>query len=636
MMERWDGEIKAAPSAVLQVVGFASYLPTPSGDPVRRSWDIRLYFQRQTRRRLSSLRVVDDDFTIRPGRSRDRGAGAYRKAGTLVGRVVQASRRAGFTALGRRKPKKGTGACGRGRSAALQRRRSAFQRRVVIKARVVRHRGARFRSAPLARHVAYLERDGVTRDGSGGRMFDAASDEADGNAFADRCEDDRHHFRFIVSPEDAGDMADLRVFTRELMEDMARDLDTRIDWVAIDHWNTDNPHIHLLVRGVAGDGKDLVIDRGYISAGLRQRAEERVTIELGPRREREIRNALRREVDAERWTSLDRRLHRQRDELGRVDLRPEPIQRARSDRLLLIGRARVLERMGLAQRIGPVSWTLAQDCEPSLRALGDRGDIIRTMHRAMSDRGLTSDPARIALHDASSHQPVVGRLVERGLHDELSGEAYVIIDGIDGRAHHLRLPNLERTGDAMPEAVVATGAWTDRNGKQQISLLVCSDMSIESQIGARGATWLDRQLTSPRPEALAGAFGAQVSDALAKRTEVLLAEGLAKRSGQRTLFARDLLATLRDRDLADAGERLAARHGGSFQNGEVGDQVAGIYRERVAIASGRFAMIDNGLGFKLVPWRQDLDRHLGKTVRGLINQRGGVDWNFTRSRGPSI
>ena len=196
---------------------------------------------------------------------------------------------------------------GRGRSAALALSLRSPSRRVVIKARVVRHRGSRFRSAPLAKHVTYLKREGVTRDGADARMFDARSERADERAFADRCEDDRHHFRFIVSPEDAAEMADLRAFTRELMIDAERDLGTKLDWVAVDHWNTDNPHIHVLVRGRADDGRDLVISRDYISRGFRARAEERVTLELGPRSEQEIRSALEREVEAERWTGLDGR-----------------------------------------------------------------------------------------------------------------------------------------------------------------------------------------------------------------------------------------------------------------------------------------------------------------------------------------
>jgi type IV secretory pathway VirD2 relaxase len=156
--------------------------------------------------------------------------------------------------------------------------------------RIVRHHGDRFRSTPLSKHVAYFTPDGVTRDGAASRMFDAASDDADTKAFAERCDQDRHHFRFTVSPEDAGQMADLRAFARELMKDAERDLGTSLDWVAVDHWNTDNPHVHMLVRGRADGGQDLVISRDYIGHGFRSRAAERVTLELGPRSELEIRS----------------------------------------------------------------------------------------------------------------------------------------------------------------------------------------------------------------------------------------------------------------------------------------------------------------------------------------------------------
>jgi len=197
---------------------------------------------------------------------------------------------------------------GRGRRAALSLASRSSARRVVVMARIVRRHGGGVRSAPLSKHVAYLKRDGVTRDGADARMFDAASDAADTKAFTERCEEDRHHFRFTVSPEDAAQIADLRAFTRELMKDAERDLGTRLDWVAVDHWNTDNPHIHVLVRGRADDGQDLVISRDYISNGFRGRAAERVTLELGPRSEQEVRAGLESEVGVERWTSLDRSL----------------------------------------------------------------------------------------------------------------------------------------------------------------------------------------------------------------------------------------------------------------------------------------------------------------------------------------
>lgn len=620
----------------MQVVGYIGKFAQPLNLPSRRLSGIIVAFQCKRRRHRAFISVADNEFDIRPGRSRDRGIRAYRKANTLVGRVLQVSRRAGFTPLGRRPVGRGTGRLGRGKRAALRSQRSVFTRRVIIKARVVRHRGSTFRSAPLARHIAYLERDGVTRDGSGGQMFDAASDEADGDAFARRCEEDRHHFRFIVSPEDASEMADLRAFTREMMADMACDLETRLDWVAVDHWNTDNPHIHVLVRGVASDGKDLVIDRAYISQGLRHRAEERVTVELGLRSERDIETALQREVTAERWTSLDRRLQRQRDDFGVVDLRPSAATQSK-DGALLIGRAQTLERMGLAERVGPASWTLAADIEPSLRELGDRGDIIRTIHRALSAQGLMVDPARFALHDRIYGERLIGQLVERGLHNELTGEAYAILDGTDGRTHHLRFADIDHTSDAAPGSIIETSIWSDRTGRQQMSLLVRSDFSLEAQIHARGATWLDRQLVSPRGEELSGGFGSQVRDALDRRAEVLIEQGLARRQGQRIFFAQGLLERLRGRELGETVEALATRYGAPYGGPQShGDLIAGTYRERVTLASGRFAMIDNGMGFQLVPWRQDLERHLGQVVTGRVNQRGGIDWSFARSRGPAL
>jgi type IV secretory pathway VirD2 relaxase len=183
-------------------------------------------------------------------------------------------------------------------------------------------------------------------------MFDAASDDADTKAFAERCEEDRQHFRFTVSPEDAGQLADVRALTRELMADAESDLGTKLGWVAVDHWNTDNPHIHVLVRGRADDGRDLVISRDYISQGFRGRVAERITLELGPRSEREIRNALVKEVEAERWTSFDRSLRGMADEGGGVvDLRPVGACEDPEFRRLMLGRAAKLERLGLAEQV---------------------------------------------------------------------------------------------------------------------------------------------------------------------------------------------------------------------------------------------------------------------------------------------
>lgn len=574
----------------------------------------------------------DDDFRVRSGRGRDAGRGSGRKMQTLAAQVRRAAAKAGHTARGPSRGN-GTGRYGRGRIARLRARSPANARRVVIKARVVRHKGARFRAAPLARHLSYLKRDGVTRDGRDAAMFDGGSDSADGDAFAERCKDDRHHFRFIVSPEDASRMSDLKAFTRELMDDMARDLDTRLDWAAVDHWNTDNPHIHVLVRGVDETGADLVIDRGYIREGMRARAEERATIELGPRSELEIQASLELEVEADRWTSLDRRLQRMAGEIdGLVDLRPggpgEPEMRT-----LLVGRAKKLERMGLAENEGPAVWSIRSRTEQTLRDLSIRGDIIKTMHRALAENGRAIDPARLALHDQGPVDPVIGRLVERGLYDELKGTAYAVIDGADGRSHHLRFANIDLAGDARSGAIVETRVWQDSQGKPRLSLATRSDLTLAEQVRAPGATWLDRQLIAREPVATGDGFGSEICEALNARTAHLESAGLAQRRGQGFLFARDLIATLRANELGQEIDAIAQRTGRSHQPSAAGDYVSGVYRERVTLASGRFAMIDDGLGFQLVPWRPALDHHLGKQVTGTMTPGGSVDWSLGRGRG---
>ena len=576
----------------------------------------------------------DREFRVRPGRSRDKGAGSARKGQKLAAQVKRAAMRAGYTrggATGKRSG--GTGHRARGRAAAFAGRRAPGQRRVVIMARVVRHNGARFRAAPIARHIAYLERDGVTRDGREAAMFDARSETTDRDAFAERCEGDRHHFRFIVSPEDAGETQDLRAFTRELMGDMARDLGTELDWVAVDHWNTDNPHVHVLVRGRAADGADLVIDRDYIKEGMRGRAEERVTIELGPRSEQEIHRALSREVTAERWTSLDRGLQRLADQDdGIANLQPMPRETDPGRRTLMLGRAAKLEAMGLADRVAPASWRLKPGIEATLRDLASRNDIIKTMHRTFTQVGRSHDPGGYALHGAAPVDPVLGRLTGRGLHNELTGTGFAVIEGIDGRAHHVTFDNLEMTGDANPGAIVELRSWPDTEGRTRLSLATRSDLPIEAQVTARGATWLDRQLVAREPTATGAGFGAEVRAAMDARIDHLAGEGLARREGQAVIFSRDLLDTLSRRDLTEAAQSIADRTGLQHRRSSPGEYVTGAYRERLNLSSGRFAMIDDGLGFQLVPWRPALEQHLGQHVTGTMTAGRGVDWTLGRAR----
>ena len=574
------------------------------------------------------MRAHDDEIRIRPGRVRSRGGANTER---FVGQVLRAAEKAGGVAR-RAGSMPRTSTFGRGRAASLRAARGLHSRTrlVTVKARVVRHGG---RSAPLATHVAYLQRDGVTKDSSAGRLFDAELDDADGRQFAERSADERHHFRFIVSPEDATLMADLKAFTRDLMANAEQDLGTRLDWVAVEHHNTGHPHIHVLVGGRADDGADLVISRDYIREGMRSRAQALATMELGPRSDLEIRRGLEAQVDAERWTPLDRDLARSAaDNDGTIDLRPDASIQPDTMHHARLGRMKKLERLGLATLDGPAQWTLSPEAETSLRAIGERGDIIKRLHRSMGDRS----PSEWVIASEDGAQHVVGRLVARGLDDELKATAYAVIDGVDGRVHHLRLSNLDATSDAAQGAIVEPRRFTDAGGRERVALAVRSDLDIQAQTTAAGATWLDRRLLARGLDDVAETgFGAELRAALERRGEHLVSEGMARRQGQRLLFARDLIETLRNHELAATGARLATETGLSARTHAEGDHVSGIYRQRVTLASGRFAMIDDGLGFSLVPWSQSLDRNLGRQVSGVATA-AGINWSFGRKRGIGI
>lgn len=302
-------------------------------------------------------------------------------------------------------------------------------------------------------------------------------------------------------------------------------------------------------------------------------------------------------------------------------------------RKLMIGRAAKLGRLGLAEQVAPGCWTLKPGIEGTLRDLSVRGDIIKTIHRAITGAGREPDLTGFALHGDQAADPVQGRLVARGLHDELRGTAYAVIDGVDGRTHHLVFSDLDLTGDARPGAVVEMRAYEDGQGRKRSSLATRSDLTIEAQVSAPGATWIDRQLLAKEATLSGSGFGAEVRQAMDGRVEHLAGEGFARRQGHRVIFARDLLNTLRKRDLSAAATTLSGETGLVYRPSAEGENVAGVYRQRVTLSSGRFAMIDDGLGFQLVPWRPALEQQLGRQVSGVTLPSGGVDWSFGRKRG---
>lgn len=582
------------------------------------------------------------EFRIRSGKPRSTRAPRPK---AFVDQVLRAAHKAGHVSTRPSGKHRSHSSFGRGQSRFGRSRLFSSSRRVMVAARIARHKGRAFRAAPLSTHLAYLRRDGVGRDGERGLLFDAENDGLDGSDFAARCESDRHHFRFIISPEDAAEMEDLGGFTRDLARRMEDDLGTRLDWVAVDHWNTDNPHVHLIVRGVDDRGGDLVIARDYISSGLRSRAEDLVALELGPKPEHEIQHALEREVTAERWTRLDRELRYHADDLGFLDLRPSATGPEDPQiRRLMVGRLQHLRRLGLASEGRPGEWMLGLEAERTLRDLGERGDIIKTMHHAFAERGKDRGFSDFSIDGGGAGDPIIGRLVETGLHDEQAGSGYAVIDGTDGRAHHVRFRGLDAFDHApAPGGIVEVRRFGGPNDpRPTLALANRSDLDLQGQITAPGATWLDHRLVERSRMPLAmGGFGAEVREALDARAGHLADTGLAQRQGQRIILQRNLLETLRHRELDAVGQTLEAETGLQHHSAKSGEHVSGTYTRQLRLSSGRYAMVegigpDGGRSFQLVPWSREIEPRLGQHITGIARSGGGIDWSLGRKRGLGI
>lgn len=646
----------------------------------------------------------DDRFRVQPGAPKQRDD-------AFVNKVLRQANKAS-TKLGKAAGKVGQrpgSRLGRGHVAArfAGASLSPNARRATIKARLVNLAKAGPRSTSA--HLRYIEREGVDRQGGPGHAYGPTTDATDAAAFEERGREDRHQFRFIVSPEDAEQLGDLRTYTRHLMARMEADLGTRLDWVAVDHWNTDNPHTHVVLRGKDDTGNDLIISRDYIAQGMRHRAAELATEWLGPRTKLEIQRAVQREVDQERWTGLDRTLQREAaGGLVRTETLAEP--RLQRQRQMLIGRLQCLQRMGLATEQQPGTWFIHPNTETTLRAMGERGDIIRTMQRAMSGR----QRELAVFQPGEDGRTIVGRVVGKGLADELYDKGYLIVDGTGGKAHYVALPprseleqyptgavvEVKRVADTSAAdrnitALAADGvyrtdhhlavaqgqAWPERDPREVVAAHVRrlealrragiverlaegvwrvpddltergrqydaqrlgggvavelkSHLSIERQVRVVGATWLDQQLIGGGKGLGDLGFGCEVKDALRQRTDFLTEQGLAEHRGQRVVLARNLLATLRGRELARTAQEIAAETGLEHRPVADGQRAAGIYRRSVILASGRYAMLDDGMGFSLVPWKPVIEQRLGQQLAATV-RGGGVSWEIGRRPGPSI
>lgn len=637
---------------------------------------------------------MTDDFTPRLGRLGDRGRGGtsryskqVRRAAAKLGRKAGKARFTG-AGLGR------GGASARALEMRGQRLPAFRMRRVIVKTHVSRApRGGG--GGALKAHFGYIQRDGVERDGSGGELYTREGLEPKAEEFLERCDGDRHQFRIIVSAEDGARLGDLKETTRALMAQMESDLGTRLDWLAVDHHNTGHPHTHIVIRGKDEDGTDLVIVPDYIRKGMASRAQDIVTERLGPRRDLEIVQARQREVSQERFTGLDRCILAEASETG-IRISEGPGARGRFDAALRRARLRHLEVLGLAAPAGRDHWTLKSGWDTSLKALGQRGDILKALAAKKKDHAPDQNLRRFEPSE-QKQEVLLGSVLASVPEDELRDRRSLVVEDFHGTRWIVDI-GLQEPGTMPPDgAIVEVSARTPKPREVDVSILkiaeatggMYSDAFHVAVDPVASAAW--RQGHVRRLEAMKQAgivkrgsdgvwrvpqdFVRRAADYEAARTgrlEIQIRswlplkeqvrhvgltwldtegagvprDALAKVRQARLAFLQEkgwlerggsevgdaLCARLRVMELRRTSSMLASSTGRAAVEMVPGDRFEGRFEKAMDLGQGRFAVVGNAKEFALVPWRPEMERHRGRDMP-FRRTAAGVSWTIGIERG---
>jgi hypothetical protein len=656
---------------------------------------------------LVSMANGENEFELRLGRI------GHERSSNLARVRATVRQRAGVKAgpKTRLAPKTGIRAHVRPGSAGKPRPISLTQRRVVVKARFALHGSGK--GAPLRAHVSYLAREGKAAERAepglersvdylqraetpGNEQFsfyDRSDVGVDGKAITASWAGDRLHFRLIVSAEDGEALGDLKPFIREVMARLERKLGTKLEWLAVDHWDTDNPHTHVLVRGKRADGQDLFIPSKLISSGIREHAQEIVTRVLGPRLEADLRQERWREISQMAVTPLDRELVAAKDGQGVVNVyRPD-----------LIARLERLEGWGLAER-GSRGWRMAGDLFGKLKAMDEYQAVEQavSIHRRPGELMplLAADPA----------QAIEGQLVHYGPADDLGGAFLAVVETGRGELRYARLAreaDLVTLDGAGPGAIVtlepnvpvprpadhAIAAIAGRTGglysaehhlaetpglsrgliesnirrleaMRRMSLVsrnadgvfivghdhlkratlfdervsrryplvvsVASYWTLDEQVNALGPTRLDRVLAGEVAQPQGeGAFARQYASALQQRRLFLIEQGWLGQD--QAMLPQSTLSWMATNELRAAADDLSKEIGMPVLTVRL-NHIHGVYARRIDLAQGRVALIVGDRQASLVQWRPVMERFAGREIEGAWRGQG-VSWGLARGRG---
>lgn len=324
-------------------------------------------------------------------------------------------------------------------------------RQAVVKARIVKH--GKSWDEIRTKHLNYIQRDGVAEDGGKGLLFSSSSEDCDGSKYLADSRNDKHEFRFIIAPEAASNI-DLEYLTRKVLKQMEIDLKTKLNWVASDHYNTDKPHVHVVMRGIADDGSTLNISKDYISNGIRIRTREILTREIGLRSRQEIELVYKNEITANRFTSIDRFIKKQLG-INSTIINSKILENANAyiHRDVVKNRLEYLKNIGLFHQeiniFGRTNWKAEDNWEKVLRDKGMSNDIIKIMHREAK-----LDVSSCEVFNRDTGKKLKGHIVWRGIHEEITDKQFIVVRDSKDKNYYVALDKFSLPASAKVGDVV--------------------------------------------------------------------------------------------------------------------------------------------------------------------------------------
>ena len=243
-------------------------------------------------------------------------------------------------------------------------------------------------------------------------------------------------WKVIISPEE-GHRLDLKEHVRSVMENVERDMKRKLQWVAVDHYNTEHPHAHVSIRGLCKNGAVLRIDQNYFTKGFRERSCREATRVLGLRLSNDMLKRRELAISKRYVTELDREIERRLDKYRTItfDKRPETGVKHEKE-LQLKDRLRFLETLGMAIKEDAITWKVADHHMSHLKYIQTQDDIVKAHARHM-ERIQTKDLQIVDDSLSKVGDKVLGRVVGMGVNELNEDKRYLIVEGVDNHIHYI-------------------------------------------------------------------------------------------------------------------------------------------------------------------------------------------------------